>query len=92
MKLPKYAEMLKKTKEQIDAAMCAVQVSVAKKKMELELAKQEAAIAEQEKAVQDMCSNKDLDIHSLIRAMDTLALAERKRDQMVKIMGELFGD
>jgi hypothetical protein len=40
--------------------------------------------------IQELCAKKEIDFTALLKAMDDLALAERRKKQYEKILSELF--
>ncbi len=92
MKLTPYKKLLVLTKEVIDATLAPVRARAAKKQAELETAKLDEKIATLESEITQECSKKDLNFDNIIRKMDDLALAERRKAQFEKITNELFPD
>lgn len=90
MKLIPYKKILKMGKEKIQDALAPIRANQAKKQGELEIAKLEEVIATQESKIQEICSEHPLDFNNLIEAQDRLALNERRKKQLEKIIKELF--
>lgn len=90
MKLTPYKKLLTMAKEAVDTALAPVRARAAKKQAELETAKLDEKIATLESEITQECSKKDLDFEAIIRKMDDLALAERRKTQFEKITNELF--
>lgn len=90
MILTPYKKLLAMTKEAIDASLAAVRARSAQKKGELEMAQLEERIATMESEINQVCSNKDINFAHIIEKLDDLALAERRKEQLSKILAELF--
>lgn len=90
MKLTPYKKLLTMAKEAVDIALAPVRSRAAKKQAELETAKLDEKIATLESEITQECSKKDLSFETIIRKMDDLALAERRKAQFEKITEELF--
>ena len=92
MKLQSYKKVLKYSKEKIQDAMAPLRANQAKKAGELEIAKLEEKIATAENDIQEICVEHPLNFDKLIRAQDELALVERRKKQLEKILKELFDE
>lgn len=90
MKLTPYKKLLTMATVAVDAALAPVRARAAKKQAELEMAKLDEKIATLESEITQECSKKDLNFDTIIRKMDDLALAERRKTQFEKIVTELF--
>lgn len=90
MKLTPYKKLLTMAKEAVDSALAPVRARAAKCQAELEMAKLDEKIATLESEITQECSKKDLNFDAIIRKMDDLALAERRKGQFKKITDELF--
>ena len=77
-------------KEAVDAALAPVRAHSAKKKAELEVAKIEERIATLQSELTVVCSDKDVNFDRIIDKLDDIALAERRKEQFAKIIGEMF--
>jgi hypothetical protein len=78
------------SKEAVDASLATSRANTAKRQAELEVAKIEEAIAVQEGKINELCSQKSLDYDAILNALDEVALAERRKAQFAKVIGELF--
>lgn len=90
MKLTPYKKLLTMAKEAVDASLAPVRARAAKKQAELEMAKLDEKIATLESEINQECAKKDLNFDAIIRKLDDLALAERRKAQFEKITNELF--
>jgi hypothetical protein len=90
MKLTPYKKLLTMAKEAVDISLAPVRARAARKQAELETAKLDEKIATLESEITQECSKKDLNFDTIIRKMDDLALAERRKAQFEKITNELF--
>lgn len=77
-------------KEKVDATLAPIRANKAMKQAELEIAKMEEEIANQEAKVYELCTKIDLDFHAIIEAQDKHALTERKIEQFKKLIKEMF--
>lgn len=92
MKLTAYKTILAMGKEAIDASLAPVRAHSAKKRAELEMAKLDERFATLETEVTAACSEKEINFERIINKLDEIALAERKKKQFEKIIGEMFPD
>jgi two-component sensor histidine kinase len=89
-KLTPYTKLLKMGREAVDSALAPIRANSAKKKAEHEMAKLEERIATMESEIHTKCSEKELDFDSIINSLDEIALAERRKAQFERIIGEMF--
>jgi hypothetical protein len=92
MKLIPYKDLLKLTKEKIDSTLAPIRANQAKKQCELEIAVVEEKIATLESDIQELCSKHPLEIRAVADKLDQLALQERYKKQITKVIDELFAD
>lgn len=90
MKLIPYKKILAYSKEKIQETLASIRANQAKKSAELEIAKMEEKIATAENDIQQVCAEHPLDFSKLIKGQDELALMERRKKQLQKIIVELF--
>jgi hypothetical protein len=90
MKLTVYEKVLTFAKEKIQEAMAPVRAREMKKKAELEMAKIEGRMIEQEAKIQELASAYPIDYDRMISAIDELALLERRKKQFGVIVAEMF--
>lgn len=90
MKLTVYEKVLTFAKEKIQEAMAPVRAREMKKKAELEMAKIDGRMIEQEGKIQEMASTYPIDYDRMIGAIDELALLERRKKQFARIVEEMF--
>lgn len=90
MKLTVYEKVLTFAKEKIQEAMAPVRAREMRKKAELEMAKIDGRMIEQEAKIQELASAYPIDYDAMIRAIDELALLERRQKQFQKIITEMF--
>lgn len=90
MKLKPYKELIAMSKEKLDAALAPVRARQVKGQAELEMAKIDEALISNEAAVQELCAQKQIDFPKLLKLMDDVALAERRKKQYGQILAELF--
>jgi len=90
MKLPAYKKILQYSKEKVQEALAPIRANQAKKQAELEIAKLDEKVATTESKIHEICAEHPLDFHKLIESQDELALMERRKKQLSKIIEELF--
>lgn len=90
MKLPKYGDILKKSREQIDATLAPIRAAKAKAQANLEMVKIDEQIASLEASIMEICTKQEIDFPAIIRKQDELGLLERKKMQYARILKELF--
>lgn len=89
-KLTPYKKLLTMGKQAVDAALAGPRAFSARKKAELEMAKLDERIATLETELTEACSDKDINFDRIINKLDDIALAERRKEQFEKIVGEMF--
>jgi len=90
MKLPKYADILRMSKEKIDLALAPIRASKAKAQAGLEMVKLDEQIAVLESEIMESCTKHEINFSSLIDKLDRVALLERKKKQYQTILKDLF--
>lgn len=90
MKLIPFEEILSKSKEQLDKAMAPLRARNVKSKAELKMSEFDMKLLTLETEVQEMLTNKDVDFDRLMAKLDEYALIERRKNQYVKILADLF--
>jgi len=92
MKLPKYTDVLKMSKETVSETLAPVRAARAKKQAELEMAKLDEDIATNEAKLYEECCREEVNFTNIIRMQDELGLSNRKKTQYQKILDEMFAD
>lgn len=92
MKLKPYAELIALSKEKLDAALAPIRARQVKTQAELEMAKIDEQLISTEAKIQELCAQKSIDFSALLRLMDEVALAERRKKQYGQILRDLFPD
>lgn len=90
MSLMKYSDVLKLCKEKVAETMAPLRAKEMKKKGELEVAQLESKLAQEDQKVQEIATKYPLDFNALSDALDERDLVERRRDQLVTILKDLF--
>jgi len=90
MKLKPYKELVKMAKDAKRELLAPVRAVRARKQAELEVAKMDETIATMETKIHEMCTLDAIDFHEVIDKQDELALVERRREQFLKVIEELF--
>lgn len=90
MKLKPYKELIAMSKEKLDAALAPVRARQVQSQAELEMAKIDESLISNEASIQELCAQKTIDFARLLRLMDEVALAERRKKQYGRILAELF--
>jgi len=89
-KVKPFEEVLKYTKEMLDDALAPIRARSAKAKADMVSAKIEEQMLTLEREIHESCASKDLDFDNIIAKIDKYELAERKRNQITKLIGDLF--
>jgi hypothetical protein len=92
MALMKYKEIIALAKDKLKEVMAPVHAHEMKKKGELEVAKLDSKIIEQEHKIQELSSEYPLDYDKVLDAIDALNLLERRRDKFNEVIDQLFSD
>ena len=90
MKLTAYEKVLTFAKEKIQEAMAPVRAREMRKKGELEMAKIDGKMIEQEAKIQELAAAYPISYDKMIEAIDELALLERRKKQFERIIDEMF--
>jgi len=90
MKLMPFKDIIGLSKEKVDAAMAPIRAKQVKAKADLEMSKLEADILTKETKVQEMCTDKDIDLPLLLDNLDKIAILERRKNQYKTVLAELF--
>jgi len=90
MKLKPFQEILKMSKEKLDAVMAPIRAHKVKTQAQLEMAKIDEKLVTAESEIQEMCTQKEINFDGLIRKLDEVAILERRKRQYAKIVEELF--
>ena len=90
MKLKPFQEILKMSKEKLDAALAPIRAHKVKTQAQLEMAKLDEKLVTLEAEIQEMCAQKEINFESLIKKLDEAAIIERRKRQYAKIVSELF--
>jgi hypothetical protein len=91
MALMKYKDILALAKEKITETFAPLRAREMKKKAELEMCKIDSTIAEKEQKIQEYASEYPINFDKLIDEIDELELVKRRKDQLKKIIAEMFG-
>lgn len=89
-KLTPYAKALTFAKEKVTELMAPVRAREQRKRAELEMAKIDGKLIEQEQLIQDLCMKYPIDFDKLIEAIDETALLERRKKQFEDIVEQMF--
>ena len=90
MKLPAYKDILKMSKEKIDAALAPIRAAKAKAQAGLEMCKIDEQLAVLESEITEMCTLKEINFGAIIDKQDKYGLLERRKKQYQKVIDELF--
>ena len=90
MKLKPFKEIISMTQELKDKALAPIRAKQVQSRAELEMSKLDEKMVSLEAHIQEICAKKEIDFDALLKAMDDLALAERRKKQYEKILAELF--
>lgn len=90
MQIKSYKEYLAMSKDKINEILAPVRAMKAKKQAELKVAEMDEKIASQEAKIQEYCTRQDLNFEAILDSLDELALMERRKGQLVKIIDSMF--
>lgn len=90
MQLKPFKDLIALSKEKLDEAMAPIRARQVKSNAELEMAKLDADILTKETSIQEMCTQKDINLPRLMDRLDELALLERRKEQYAEVIGQLF--
>jgi hypothetical protein len=90
MSMTPYAKLLKMGKEKVQEVLAVPRSMEMKHKAQHEISKLDVRIAEQDNKIQEIGSEYPIDFDKLIKAQDELALAQRRKKQLQKIVAEMF--
>lgn len=85
-----FKEIIALSKEKFDEAMAPIRAKAAKAKANLEEAKIDEKLITLETEIQKLCANKDLNFDTIVNKLDEYELAERRKDQIGTLVGQLF--
>lgn len=85
-----FVEVLKYTKEMLDDALAPIRARSAKAKADMVSAKLEEQMLTLEREIHEACASKDIDFDAVIAKIDKYDLTERKRNQVAKLIADLF--
>lgn len=92
MTLKPYKDLLAMGKEKLQEMMALPRAMEMKSKAQHEISKLDVKMAEMEGKISDIAATYPVDFDKLIAAQDELALATRRRGQLVEIVGQMFPD
>jgi len=90
MALMKYTEIMALAKDKMKEVMAPLRAREMKVKAELELAKLDSKIMEEEQKIQEIASEYPVDFDRMINALDRVDLTRRRKKQFTTIINEMF--
>lgn len=87
-----FRELITMSKEMLDEALAPIRARSAKAKADMASAKLEEQMLTLEREIHEACASKDIDFDQVIAKIDRYELTERKRDQVSKLIVQLFPD
>lgn len=85
-----FKELIALSKEKLDEALAPVRARAAKAKANLEVAKLDEKMMSLESDIHKMCAEKDLNFDKIVDKIDEYDLAERRRNQVEKLVTQMF--
>lgn len=85
-----FKELIALSKEKLDEALAPVRARAAKAKANLEVAKLDEKMMSLESDIHKLCAEKDLNFDKIVDKIDEYDLAERRRNQVEKLVSEMF--
>lgn len=92
VKLTPYTKALTFAKEKVTEMLAPVRAREQRKRAELEMAKIDGKLIEQEQKIQELCMTYPIDFDKLIESIDESALLERRKKQFEDIVEQMFPD
>lgn len=92
MQLRAFKDLIGLSKDKLNEAMAPIRARQVRSKAELEMSKLEADILTKETEVQELCTDKDINLSKLMDKLDEIALLTRRRNQYTKVLKQLFPD
>lgn len=89
-KVKPFVEVVAMTKEKLDEALAPIRARSARAKAEMAMAQLDEALVTLEREIHESCADKDINFDCIIGKIDKYELTERKRKQIVSLIGELF--
>lgn len=89
-KVKPFAEVLKLSKEALDDVLAPIRARSARAKADMCSAKLEEEMINLERLIHEACAEKELDFDKIIGLVNKFELAERKKNQIVGLIAELF--
>ena len=90
MKLTPYRKILAMTKDKVRETLAPLRNIEMRKRAELEMAKIDSKMVEQDAKIQEICAEYPINFDRLIDAIDENALMERRKKQFAQIIKEMF--
>ena len=90
MKLKRFKDILRMSKEKLDEAMAPIRAAKAKMQAQLEMAKLDEQLVTMEAEIQELVTQKEINFPNLIKKLDEVGVLERRKKQYTKIVTELF--
>jgi len=90
LQIKPYVEALAGSKAQEDADLAPARAEETKKQLELNIAQIDVQIMQTETTINQLTRRYPLDIASVIKGMDNLALMTRQRNQLANIIDQMF--
>lgn len=90
MELPSFIELIKMSKEQIDTKLAPIRAKKMQAKIAAKLADVDECILNAESKTFELCAEKEINLDSLTKELDQIALLERRKEQLKTINSQLF--
>ena len=90
MKLKPFAEIIAMSKEKLAESLAPIRARKVRSQAELEMAKLDDELVRLEADVQEQCAKEEINFPTLLDKLDKVALLERRRDQYVSVLAQLF--
>lgn len=90
MQLNPYLQSIQASKDELKKSTAPRKAKTQRIRAELEISKQEEAIASLEQEIHTATTHETLDFNTIISRLDAHALAIRRRDQLKDIITQLF--
>lgn len=88
--LKPFREILTMSKELLDEALAPIRARSVRAKANLKIAEIDEKMVKLEREINEQCVDKDPDLDAIVRKIDEYELAERKANQIRKLVAQLF--
>lgn len=85
-----YEELLKRSKEAVEAAVLPIRAHQMRKRGEIKILELDESIMAQQTKIDELAGKHPLDFEAVLDAIDKLELMERRRRKFLELLADLF--